>query len=161
MVKTRCHTPGSSSAEVPKRTQRPVSKLAALQDTFRRQRSMQSVSINVPVLMHVKLERFVATKYLQQGHLTVNIYLIKNAGLILRQFSIWIFQHALYLCLLLSLPMLIQQSQCVCYSVCVYSYLCMCSTLSLYTYTILLLLCTISSFRVRQHNRIKAFSVEN
>ena len=40
--------PGNSSAEAPKRTQRPVSKLAALQEIFLLQRSMQSVNINVP-----------------------------------------------------------------------------------------------------------------
>ena len=40
--------PGNSSAEAPKRTQRPVSKFAALQEIFLLQRSMQSVNINVP-----------------------------------------------------------------------------------------------------------------
>jgi hypothetical protein len=47
--------PGSSSAEAPKRTQRPVSKFAALQDVFRRQRSMQSVNIKVPKKYQKKL----------------------------------------------------------------------------------------------------------
>ncbi len=49
------NSPGSSSAEAPKRTQRPVSKFAALQDVFRRQRSMQSVNIKVPNVYHKML----------------------------------------------------------------------------------------------------------
>ena len=47
---TNNDSPGYSSAEDPKRTQSPVSKLADLQVEFLRQSSMQSVSMRVPGL---------------------------------------------------------------------------------------------------------------
>ena len=47
---TRTHSPGYSSAEEPKSTQSPVSKLADLHVAFLRHSSMQSVSMRVPGL---------------------------------------------------------------------------------------------------------------